>query len=230
MERKPQAAVIWLMKNYFTLEFPCPTIPNMAYMGGFQCKPSKPLPQDMEDFVQSSGDHGGIIMSLETLVGQLPEGNAEEIAAAIAQLPQKVIWRHTGKRPASLGICTLLVDWLPHNDLLGHPKTRAFIGHGGTNGVQETIYQGVPIVGLPFIFDPPDNLNKRRAKGVAKIVDIATLDRDVFLEMVKAVLYERSYRENMQRLSRLQKDQPRGPYSLFCSTLGLGEGDLIVRY
>ncbi|CAB1319906.1 unnamed protein product [Coregonus sp. 'balchen'] len=133
------------MGNYFTFEFPRPTIPNMVYMGGFQCKPSKPLPQDMKDFAQSSGDHGVIIMSLGTLVGQLPEDIAEDItediAAAFAQLPQKVIWRHTGKRPASLGNSTLLLDWLPKNDLLGHPKTRAFIAHGGTNGVQEAIYQ-----------------------------------------------------------------------------------------
>ena len=203
-------------------------------MGGFQCKPSKPLPQAVEDFVQSSGDHGVILMSLETLVGRLPEDNAEGIAAAFAQLPQKVIWRHTGKTPASLGISTLLVDWLPHNDFLGQPKTRAFIGHGGTNGVQEAIYQGVPIVGLPFIFDRPDNLNRRRAKGVAKgvakIVDISTVDRDVSLEMLKTVLYKPSYRENMQRQSRLHKDQPMGPYSLFCRTLGLGEGNLTVRH
>ncbi|XP_028980378.2 UDP-glucuronosyltransferase 2C1-like isoform X4 [Esox lucius] len=206
-----QEADIWLMRNDFTFEFPRPTMPNVVYMGGFQCKPSKPLPQDMEDFVQSSGDHGVIMMSLGTLVGQLPGDIAEEIAAAFAQLPQRVIWRHTGKRPTSLGNNTLLVNWLPQNDLLGHPKTRAFVAHGGTNGVQEAIYHGVPIVGLPLVFDQPDNLNRMRAKGVAKIVDIATMNRDIFLETVKAVLYEPSYKENMQKLSRLHRDQPMKP-------------------
>uniref|UniRef100_A0A667YRL0 UDP glucuronosyltransferase 5 family, polypeptide D1 n=1 Tax=Myripristis murdjan TaxID=586833 RepID=A0A667YRL0_9TELE len=49
-----QAADIWLMRNDFTFEFPRPTMPNIVYMAGFQCKPSKPLPQDLEDFVQSS--------------------------------------------------------------------------------------------------------------------------------------------------------------------------------
>lgn len=206
-----QAADIWLMRNDFTFEFPRPTMPNVVYVGGFQCKPSKPLPPDMEDFVQSSGDHGVIMMSLGTLVGQLPEDIAEDIATAFAQLPQMVVWRHTGKRPASLGNNTLLVDWLPQNDLLGHPKTRAFVAHGGTNGVQEAIYHGVPIVGLPLMFDQQDNLNRMRAKGVAKIVDITTVDRDIFLEAVKAVLYEPSYREAMQRLSRLHRDQPMKP-------------------
>uniref|UniRef100_A0A4W5N086 UDP-glucuronosyltransferase n=1 Tax=Hucho hucho TaxID=62062 RepID=A0A4W5N086_9TELE len=207
----PFAADIWLMRNDFTFEFPRPTMPNVVYVGGFQCKPSKPLPQDMEDFVQSSGDYGVIMMSLGTLVGHLPEDIAEDIATAFAQLPQRVVWRHTGKRPASLGNNTLLVDWLPQNNLLGHRKTRAFVAHGGTNGVQEAICHGVPIAGLPLMFDQQDNLNRMRAKGVAKIVDIATVDGDIFLEAVKAVLYEPSYREAMQRLSRLHRDQPMKP-------------------
>lgn len=204
-------ADIWLMRNDFIFDFPRPTMPNVVYMAGFQCKPAKLLPADLEDFVQSSGDHGVVMMTLGTLVGKLPQDLAEEIAAAFAQLPQKVVWRYTGEKPANLGNNTLLVNWLPQNDLLGHPKTRVFVTHGGTNGVQEAIYHGVPIVGLPLFFDQPDNLSRIRAKGGAVIVDIGMLDRHIFAESLMTVLYNSSYRENMQRLSRLHKDQPMKP-------------------
>lgn len=204
-------ADIWLMRNDFVFEFPRPTMPNIIYMGGFQCKPSKPLPADLEEFVQSSGDHGVIMMTLGTLVGKLPQDVAEEIAAAFAQLPQKVVWRYLGQRPANLGNNTLLVNWLPQKDLLGHPKTRVFVTHGGTNGVQEAIYHGVPVVGLPLFFDQPDNLSRIRAKGGAVIVDIAELDRHIFADALKTALYNPSYKENMQRLSRLNRDQPMKP-------------------
>uniref|UniRef100_A0A8C9W2B4 UDP-glucuronosyltransferase n=1 Tax=Scleropages formosus TaxID=113540 RepID=A0A8C9W2B4_SCLFO len=206
-----QGADIWLMRNDFVFEFPRPTMPNVVYMGGFQCKPPKPLPTDLEEFVQSSGEHGVIIMSLGTVFGELPHDITAEIGAAFAQLPQKVIWRHIGKRPASLGNNTLLVKWMPQNDLLGHPKTRAFVAHGGTNGIQEAIYHGVPIVGLPLVFDQPDNLSRMKAKGVAKIVDIATMDRNTFLQAVQEVLHDPSYRIKMQHLSRLHRDQPMKP-------------------
>lgn len=204
-------ADIWLMRNDFVFEFPRPTLPNIIYMGGFQCKPSNPLPADLEAFVQSSGDHGVIVMTLGTLVGKLPQHITEEIAAAFAQLPQKVIWRYLGQRPTNLGNNTLLVNWLPQNDLLGHPKTRVFVTHGGTNGVQEAIYHGVPVVGLPLFFDQPDNLSRIRAKGAAVIVDIAMLERDIFAEALITVLYNSRYRENMQMLSRLHRDQPMKP-------------------
>uniref|UniRef100_A0AAQ6IGP6 UDP-glucuronosyltransferase n=1 Tax=Anabas testudineus TaxID=64144 RepID=A0AAQ6IGP6_ANATE len=206
-----QSADIWLMRNDFTFEFPRPTMPNVVYMGGFQCKPSKPLSKELEDFVQSSGEHGVIIMTLGTLVAKLPEDIAEDIAAAFAQLPQKVIWRHTGKPPSTLGNNTLLLDWLPQNDLLGHPKTKVFVAHGGTNGIQEAIYHGVPLVGLPLMFDQHDNFFRMEARGVAKVLDIATVNRDNFLEALKEVLYEPSYRDKMKTLSNLHRDQPMKP-------------------
>uniref|UniRef100_A0A3B5R5A2 UDP-glucuronosyltransferase 2B31-like n=2 Tax=Xiphophorus maculatus TaxID=8083 RepID=A0A3B5R5A2_XIPMA len=206
-----QSADIWLMRNDFTFEFPRPTMPNIIYMSGFQCKPSKPLPKQLEEFVQSSGEHGVIVMTLGTLVEKLPEDMAEDIAAAFAELPQKVIWRHKGKKPSTLGNNTLILDWLPQNDLLGHPKTKVFVAHGGTNGLQEAIYHGVPLVGLPLMFDQQDNFFRMASKGIAKVLDIAELNKDVFLEALKEVLYEPSYREKMKELSSLHRDQPMKP-------------------
>uniref|UniRef100_A0A3B4DVM5 Uncharacterized protein n=1 Tax=Pygocentrus nattereri TaxID=42514 RepID=A0A3B4DVM5_PYGNA len=52
------AADLWLVRADFVFEFPRPTMPNVVYIGGFQCKPAKQLPTDLEDFVQSSGEHG----------------------------------------------------------------------------------------------------------------------------------------------------------------------------
>ncbi|XP_036067084.1 UDP-glucuronosyltransferase 2C1 isoform X4 [Oryzias melastigma] len=206
-----QAADLWLMRVDFVFEFPRPTMPNVVYMGGFQCKPAKPLPDHLEEFVQSSGEHGFIIMSLGTLIPGLPADLAEEIAAAFAELPQKVIWRHKGSRPSTLGNNTLLVDWMPQNDLLGHPKIKLFVSHGGTNGIYEAIYHGVPVVGIPIIFDQADNLSRLRAKGVARTVEISDLDKINFQETLQDVLNEPSYRMNMQKLSRLHRDTPMRP-------------------
>ncbi|XP_053277928.1 UDP-glucuronosyltransferase 2C1-like [Pleuronectes platessa] len=207
-----QGADLWLMRVDFVFEFPRTTMPNVVYIGGFQCKPAEPLPEHLEVFVQSSGEHGVIIMSLGTFVSELPADMTNKMAAAFAKLPQKVIWRHKGDRPATLGNNTLLVDWMPQNDLLGHPKIKLFVAHGGTNGVQEAIYHGVPVVGLPVFFDQNDNLLRLKERGGAKILTLATVDKDSnFLEAIQEVLTEPSYRLNMQRLSRLHRDQPMKP-------------------
>ncbi|XP_036450678.1 UDP-glucuronosyltransferase 1A5-like [Colossoma macropomum] len=206
-----QEADIWLMRLDFVFDFPRPTMPNVVYMGGFQCKPSKPLPEDLEAFVQSSGEHGFIIMSLGTLIDSLPADTADEIAAVFAKLPQKVIWRHLGPKPSTLGNNTLLVNWMPQNDLLGHSKIKAFVAHGGTNGVQEAIYHGVPVLGIPLIFDQFDNLVRIQTRGAAKILELSQLNGQTFEQMLLKILNDDSYRTNMQRLSSLHRDQPMKP-------------------
>uniref|UniRef100_A0A3B1J8U0 UDP-glucuronosyltransferase n=1 Tax=Astyanax mexicanus TaxID=7994 RepID=A0A3B1J8U0_ASTMX len=206
-----RAADIWLMRVDFVFEFPRPTMPNIVYIGGFQCKEAKTLPKDLEDFVQSSGEHGFIIMSLGTFIAELPSEITEEVAAAFAQLPQKVIWKHQGERPSTLGNNTMLVDWMPQNDLLGHPKIRAFVAHGGTNGLQEALFHGVPVIGLPLFFDQYDNVLRLRDRGGAKLLSLGTLNRNVFLESLQDVLYNPAYKENMQRLSTHHRDKPVKP-------------------
>lgn len=206
-----QGADFWLMRVDFVFEFPRPTMPNIAYIGGFQCKPSEPLSSELEEFVQSSGEHGFILMSLGTLVKALPVELTSEIAAAFAQIPQKVIWRHVGEPPNNLGNNTLLVKWMPQNDLLGHPKIKAFVAHGGANGVYESIYHGVPIIGMPLLFDQFENVLKLETRGAAKVVDATKLTQKNFLEAIQEVLHNPSYRNNMKRLSALHRDKPMHP-------------------
>ncbi|XP_033507525.1 UDP glucuronosyltransferase 5 family, polypeptide G1 [Epinephelus lanceolatus] len=206
-----RAADIWLLRADFVFEFPRPTMPNVIYIGGFQCKKPGPLPDELEAFMQSSGEHGVVVMSLGTLVSALPRETTEAIAAALAQLPQKVVWKFVGEKPSSLGSNTLLMKWLPQKDLLGHPKTRAFVAHGGTNGMYEAIYHGVPVVGLPLLFDQFDNLLRLKVRGAARVVEAESLTKEDFLEALKDVLENPSYRDNIQRLSGLHHDRPMSP-------------------
>ncbi|XP_020789425.2 UDP-glucuronosyltransferase 1-2-like isoform X2 [Boleophthalmus pectinirostris] len=205
------SADIWLVRADFVFEFPRPTMPNVVYIGGFQCQEPSPLPDELEKFVESSGEHGVIIMSIGTFLSALPRKTTEAIAAAFAELPQKVIWRYSGQPLTSLGNNTLLVKWLPQNDLLGHPKTRVFVTHGGTNGMYEAIYHGVPVVGLPLLFDQFDNVVRMQARGAARIVEANSITKESFLEAVKDVVENPSYRENIQRLSKLHHDKPMTP-------------------
>ncbi|XP_043533233.1 UDP-glucuronosyltransferase 2A2-like isoform X3 [Chiloscyllium plagiosum] len=205
------SADVWLMRVDFIFDFPRPTMPNIIYVGGFQCKPSKPLEAEFEEFVQSSGEYGIIVMSMGTIVNSLPMHIAMQIAEGLAQVPQKVIWRHDGKIPPNIGNNTLLAKWIPQNDLLGHPKTRAFVAHGGTNGVYEAIYHGVPVVGIPLFYDQFDNLLRLEVRGAAKVINVATMQSTQLLQALNEVIYNTSYRENMQKLSALHRDQPESP-------------------
>lgn len=205
------AADIWLVRVDFVFEFPRPTMPNVVYIGGFQCQEAEPLPAELEAFMQSSGEHGVVVMSLGTIVSALPHEVTEAIAAAFAELPQKVMWKFVGEKPLALGNNTMLTKWMPQNDLLGHPKTRAFVAHGGTNGMYEAIYHGVPVLGLPLLFDQFDNLHRLKVRGAARVVEAKSLTKEDFLVALKDILKNPSYRDNIKHLSQLHRDQLTSP-------------------
>ncbi|XP_059525784.1 UDP-glucuronosyltransferase 2B31-like isoform X3 [Myotis daubentonii] len=82
-------AEIWFIRTYWDFEFPRPLLPHFQFVGGLHCKPAKPLPKEMEEFVQSSGENGIVVFSLGSMVTNMTEERANVIASALAQVPQK---------------------------------------------------------------------------------------------------------------------------------------------
>ncbi|MEQ2214213.1 hypothetical protein XENOCAPTIV_023152 [Xenoophorus captivus] len=79
-----------------------------------------------------------------------------------------------------------------YSDIRGHPKTKAFITHGGANGVFEAIYHGVPMVGIPTFADQPDNMVHMKAKGAAVIVDLNFMTTEALRDAINTVINEKS--------------------------------------
>ncbi|XP_014710851.3 UDP-glucuronosyltransferase 2B31-like [Equus asinus] len=204
-------AEMWLVRTYWDFEFPRPFLPHFQFIGGYHCKPAKSLPKEMEEFAQSSGENGIVVFTLGSMVSNMTEERANVIASAFAQIPQKVIWRYDGKKPDTLGPNTRLYKWIPQNDLLGHPKTKAFITHGGANGIYEAIYHGIPVVGIPLFADQPDNVAHMKTKGAAVRLDFDTMTSSDLLNALKTVIHDPSYKDNAMKLSRIQHDQPMKP-------------------
>ncbi|XP_015717180.2 UDP-glucuronosyltransferase 2A2-like isoform X2 [Coturnix japonica] len=204
-------AEIWLIRTYWDFEFPRPFLPNFEFVGGLHCQPAKPLPKEIEEFVQSSGEHGIVVFSLGSMVYNLTDERSNVIARALSQLPQKVLWRYKGKKPEALGSNTRTYDWIPQNDLLGHPLTKAFITHGGTNGIYEAIYHGIPMVGIPMFADQHDNIAHMRAKGAAVELDFSTLTTQDLVDAVNTVINNSTYKESALKLSKIHHDQPIKP-------------------
>ena len=87
----------------------------------------------------------------------------------------------------------LINNFTEIHTILGHPKTKAFITHGGTNGIYEAIYHGVPMVGLPLFADQPHNIVHMKAKGAAVRLDLETMSTEDLLNALKEVINNPSW-------------------------------------
>uniref|UniRef100_A0A3P8W6E0 Glucuronosyltransferase n=1 Tax=Cynoglossus semilaevis TaxID=244447 RepID=A0A3P8W6E0_CYNSE len=182
-------ADIWLIRNYWDLNFPYPILPNFKYAVRIHYRPAKPMPHDIEDFVQSSREHG--VFTLGSLITNITREKANMIASALAQIPQKVI---SDKNHKTLHANIRLFYWLPQNDLLGEFSA---------NGIYEAIYHSVPMVGIPMFADQPANMVHMKARGAARIVDLNFNKQKTSTN--------RDYKENAMRLSRTHHDRPMSP-------------------
>ncbi|XP_044158735.1 UDP-glucuronosyltransferase 1-6-like isoform X6 [Bufo gargarizans] len=207
-------ASIWLLTYDFVFEFPKPVMPNMVFIGGINCANRKLLNQDFEKLVNSSGEHGFVVFSLGSMVSEIPMDKAMDMAEAFRSIPQTVIWRYTGKVPSNLGSNTHLVKWLPQNDLLAHPKARAFITHAGSHGIYEGICNAVPMVMLPLFGDQMDNAKRMESRGAGVTLNVLDMTPEDLINALDSVINKPSYKENVQRLSALHLDRPIHPLDL----------------
>ncbi|XP_065606843.1 UDP-glucuronosyltransferase 1A1-like isoform X11 [Cyrtonyx montezumae] len=206
-------ASIWLLRYDSVLDYPRPLMPNIIPVGGVNCA-HKQLSQEFEAIVNASGEHGIVVFSLGSMVSEIPMKKAMEIADALGSVPQTVLWRYTGEAPPNLPKNVKLVKWLPQNDLLAHPKTRAFITHGGSHGVYEGICNAVPMVIMPLFGDQMDNAKRVESRGAGLTLNILEMTSKDISDALKAVINDKKYKENIQRLSDLHLDRPIHPLDL----------------
>lgn len=97
-----------------------------------------------QEFLEGAGDTGAVYVSLGT-VCSIGAEEFRELAAALSSLPTRVVWK-VGRDdlPAGLDLGNLglgsnvkVVQWAPQNGLLGSGHVRAFLTHGGINGLYE---------------------------------------------------------------------------------------------
>ncbi|XP_068594313.1 UDP-glucuronosyltransferase-like [Cebidichthys violaceus] len=205
---------IWLLRYDFAFEWPRPQLPNMVFIGGINCGQKAPLPADLEEFVNGSGDDGFIVFTLGSMVSNMPEQKAKQFIDAFRQIPQRVVWRYTGVLSDDVPKNVRLMKWLPQNDLLAHPKAKAFITHGGTHGIYESICNAVPMLMFPLFGDQGENVHRMVSRGVAEKLTMCDVTTETLLAALNRIINDKSYKEKMVTLSQVHLDRPVEPLDL----------------
>ncbi|XP_054753024.1 UDP-glucuronosyltransferase 2B23-like [Lytechinus pictus] len=203
---------LFLVNSDFAVEFPCAIPPNVIPVGGLTTRPSNALPEELENFMQSSGENGVIVCTMGTYFTSVPIQVIKDFINAFARLPQKVIFQLQGTPTGfNLPPNVKTLPWLPQNDLLGHEKTRAFLYQGGNNGFYEALYHGVPIVVIPIHGDQYDTGAKVSAHRIGITIDKLTLTENKIHDALHDVITNETFQRNMDRLSGMFLDRPMLP-------------------
>uniref|UniRef100_A0A3B4A048 UDP-glucuronosyltransferase n=1 Tax=Periophthalmus magnuspinnatus TaxID=409849 RepID=A0A3B4A048_9GOBI len=207
-----QGAELWAFNTDFSLEFPQPLMPFTVLVGGVLNKPAKPLQQDLDSWITTLKEPCFVVVTLGSMVSSVSvDSLITELVAGFSSIPQGVIWRYDTKLwPSHIEIPpnVKIVDWLPLNDLLGHPKVCLFITHGGQNSLLQAVYHAVPILGIPLFGDQFDNVVKAEAKGLGLILKPTQITRGRLSSTIQTLIQDNRYKSSALSLSMLHKSHP----------------------
>ena len=133
-----QKMILALCNTHFSVEKLEPLPPNIIPVGGLQIQEPKTLDKDLLQFVETA-KRGVVLFSLGTNMKSefMDESRKKAFVEAFRQLPNyNFIWKYESDLGIPLPPNVKTLGWVRQNDILAHPKTKAFISHCGLLGTQ----------------------------------------------------------------------------------------------
>lgn len=174
------------------------------------------LPADVQKWLDEAKD-GFVYVSFGSMVRieTLPDERIKAFYESFAKIaPIRILMKIARPEELLPGVPknVMIKSWFNQPAVLKHKNIKAFVTHGGLMSTIESIHFGVPLIGIPIFGDQHVNIinlvNKKIAVSLASIQNIT---EPSLTHALKTILQDKTYRENMKKLSTVFKDRPIPP-------------------
>ncbi|XP_043483367.1 UDP-glucosyltransferase 2-like [Leptopilina heterotoma] len=202
--------------NFHSLYGIHPITPDVIEVGGIHIGQNEDkLSPELENWMEQSTS-GVVYLSFGTAirVETLPKETILAFYSSFAKIaPVRILMKIKDKHllPPGLPENVKILPWLPQIQVLGHKNTRAFITHCGLLGLQESLYFGVPIIGIPLHSDQFRNVQIFVTKNMGIRIDYGEITEKSLDNALEGILNNPSYREAAKYESKVFQDRPLQP-------------------
>ncbi|KAH7721224.1 UGT-63 protein [Aphelenchoides avenae] len=142
----------WVATDYLDhTKVALPKASDVRYIGS-HCPQAKPLPADLEEFVNDPRSNGTIYVAFgsNVLWDCAPDWLQKAYFDAVNALDSyRVIFSYNGPlRPVKPHV--KVTRWAPQVDILAHTRTLVFVSHGGLKSTKEALCTMTPTVVMPI--------------------------------------------------------------------------------
>lgn len=116
-----------------------------------------------------------------------------------------MIWKFDNDALADLPSNVMIRKWLPQNDILAHANVVLFISHGGVFGSVESVWNGVPMLLIPFFGDQHRNAMRAVRAGYGKYLPYFDINNETLLHAVQELLTNKSFFNKAAEISTIFK-------------------------
>jgi glucuronosyltransferase len=187
-------------------------MPGIINIAGVHIKPSKPLPTDIQKFMDDAKE-GVIYFSFGSVLdpSRFPGDMRAAILKVLGSLKQRVLMKMNPENITEIPANIVMKQFFPQSDVVAHKNCILFISHGGISGLIEAIANAVPMLIIPFFGDQPSNAIIAESKGFAlKLYPKEVTEHTLKLKITE-LLNNKKYRQKANEISRIFNDNPRKP-------------------
>uniref|UniRef100_A0A336MGD5 UDP-glucuronosyltransferase n=1 Tax=Culicoides sonorensis TaxID=179676 RepID=A0A336MGD5_CULSO len=189
-----------------------PLLPNTVQIGMLHVKPPKPLPKDLQLFLDNS-KNGVIYISFGSNVksASLSPEDTHTLLDAMSRLNYDILWKFENDTIENLPKNVKIQKWFPQQDLLAHRNIKAFVMQGGLQSIEEAINREVPLVVVPFFADQVANAFKVAKLGCGVSVIKNELTSDTLFNAINEVASKLKYKNQIKTIKNRILDTPLPP-------------------
>ncbi len=174
-------------------EYPRTLSPMSEYVGPL-LPPSSPLPitGDLKEWLESKPDKSVVYIStgsrffFDKETGRaILEGVMKTNLSILWSLKKSNQWILDGVELDSNGV--YISEWTPQFSVLGSRAIHSAILHGGFNGLNEALWNGVPVIGFPLMFEQVANIARLHFNGIGIRLDSKTLTDSIVADAITSL-------------------------------------------
>jgi UDP:flavonoid glycosyltransferase YjiC (YdhE family) len=180
-----------------------PDWPSQTVLTGFAFYDGQDesLSPELEAFLQAG--EPPLVFTLGTAAVHDAGGFYEESAKAALMLGRRavlLIGNDAGNLPSNLPATILPVGYAPLSLLF--PRSAAIVHHGGVGTTGQAMRSGRPMLVMPYAVDQPDNADRARRLGIARVLKRTAYSRHSAAREIDALLSNGHYGEASAKVAR----------------------------
>ncbi|KNC20904.1 hypothetical protein FF38_00288 [Lucilia cuprina] len=196
-----------LLNDHFSLTTPRPYVPNMIEVAGLNIVANPdPLKPNIKNILDNAKE-GVILITLDTFMSSY---TLDVFFQHFKTLPYTVLWKTSQKISYTLPNVYIDADFVVAS-ILPHPNIKLYITHGNFLSIIESVYHGLPILGISS-FEKQDNMVDYIQKvGNGLSLKLHTISEKVLAKAFKELLETSHYANVAKTLSYRFRDQQNTP-------------------
>ena len=187
-------------------EYPRTISPMIDYVGALIPTNAAPLSGELEEWLGGKPDRSVVYVSMGSMC-DLDEEGGQAIIEGVMETNYSMLW---SLRKSNQWILqglqvdpdrVLISDWTPQFSVLGSKAVHSAILHGGFNGLHEALWNGVPIIVFPQMFEQIYNAGRIHFNELGIHLDTKTISSSIIAENLRA-LDTGEYRSKVDKIQK----------------------------